>query len=353
MPATSSPATALRYRDVAAAVDWLCAAFGFEKQTVVAGESGAIVYAQLTFGRAMLMLAPVRDTPLDKFMKQPDEVGGAETQCCYFVVADADAHYARAKEGGTEIVLEVQDDDFGGRGYTCRDPEGHIWTFGTYDPWQGKHPAVTPGGRRIAAGRARRPGDDRNRGGGGCSLVGGVLKQPSAVGSTVQGPAVAEGTTERKERAPEATEVRAELDRERAAKATAEKEREGALKRVADEQRAREAAERSAREALAELDRERVAKATADKASEDVRARVVEEQRAREVAERAGREAREQLERERAGKSAAEMAKEFALARADEERLAREAAESAAREVRERAGARTGRKDAGGRRGCG
>src|SRR5262245_23028086 len=137
MPATSSPATAVRYRDVAAAVDWLCTAFGFEKQTVVAGENGAVDYAQLVCGRAMLMLAPVRDTPLDQLMKQPDEVGGAATQSSYLVVDDADAHHARAKAAGAEIVLELQDDDFGGRGYTCRDPEGHVWMFGTYDPWQG------------------------------------------------------------------------------------------------------------------------------------------------------------------------------------------------------------------------
>src|SRR5262245_4296858 len=140
MPATSSPATAMRYRDVAMAADWLCDAFGFEKQTVLTDEAGNTLYAQLTFGRALLMLAPVGDTPIEKFMKQPDEIGGAETQSCYFVVGDADTHAAMPKAAGAEIVLPVEDDGFGGRGYTCRDPEGHIWTFGTYDPWQGSFP---------------------------------------------------------------------------------------------------------------------------------------------------------------------------------------------------------------------
>ena len=60
MPTVSTPATAMRYRDVAAAADWLCAAFGFEKQTVLADDDGRTLYAQLTFGRALLMLAPVR-----------------------------------------------------------------------------------------------------------------------------------------------------------------------------------------------------------------------------------------------------------------------------------------------------
>src|SRR5262245_21732440 len=143
MPTTSNPATAMRYRDVAAAADWLCAAFGFEKLTVLTDEAGATIFAQLTFGRAMLMLAPVRDTPISKFMKQPDEIGGAETQSCYLMVPDADAHHERAKAAGAEIILDVEDDDFGGRGYTCRDPQGHIWMFGTYDPWQGKFPQPT------------------------------------------------------------------------------------------------------------------------------------------------------------------------------------------------------------------
>ena len=57
------------------------------------------------------------------------------TQSPYVIVADADAHYARAKAAGAEIVMDIKDEDYGGRGYSCRDPEGHVWNFGTYDPW--------------------------------------------------------------------------------------------------------------------------------------------------------------------------------------------------------------------------
>ena len=49
---------------------------------------------------------------------------------------DADQHYARAKAAGAEILFEIKDEDYGGRGYTCRDPEGHVWNFGTFDPWE-------------------------------------------------------------------------------------------------------------------------------------------------------------------------------------------------------------------------
>jgi uncharacterized glyoxalase superfamily protein PhnB len=67
-------------------------------------------------------------------MKSPHDAGGA-TQSIYLVVADADAHHAQAKAAGAEIVIPLVTQDYGGRDYTCRDIEGHIWTFGTYDPW--------------------------------------------------------------------------------------------------------------------------------------------------------------------------------------------------------------------------
>ena len=53
-------------------------------------------------------------------------------------MADADAVYARAKVAGFEMVIDIKDEDYGGRGFTCRDPEGHLWNVGTYDPWAAK-----------------------------------------------------------------------------------------------------------------------------------------------------------------------------------------------------------------------
>ena len=125
-----------RYRDAAAAIEWLCRAFGFEKQAVYPGEDGAIAHAQLTFGNGMIMLGSASNKgEFSKLMVDPQEVGGRETQSPYLVVADADAVYATAKAAGAKIVIEIKDEDYGGRGFTCRDPEGHIWNFGTYDPW--------------------------------------------------------------------------------------------------------------------------------------------------------------------------------------------------------------------------
>ena len=126
----------LRYRHAPAAIEWLCEAFGFRKHLVVPGENGTIAHAQLAFGTGMIMLGSVYDSGYGKLIKQPDQIGGAETQTAYVIVADPDAHYARAKAAGAEIILDIKDEDYGGRGYTCRDPEGHVWNFGSYDPWK-------------------------------------------------------------------------------------------------------------------------------------------------------------------------------------------------------------------------
>jgi uncharacterized glyoxalase superfamily protein PhnB len=102
---------------------------------VVPGEDGTIAHAQLTFGSGMIMLGSARDDAFDRLQKTPAQVGGVGTQSPYIIVADADAHHARAVTAGATVVYALKDEDYGGRGYSCRDPEGHLWNFGTYDPW--------------------------------------------------------------------------------------------------------------------------------------------------------------------------------------------------------------------------
>ncbi|MEH6419498.1 VOC family protein [Pseudomonas sp. CGJS7] len=127
----------LRYRNAPAAIEWLCRAFGFEKHAVY--QDGDIVHhAQLTYGPGMIMLGSVDPSTEGEWSKrivQPDEIGGRETQACSVVVSDADEHYARARAAGADIVVELADQDYGGRAYTCRDIEGRLWWFGTYNPW--------------------------------------------------------------------------------------------------------------------------------------------------------------------------------------------------------------------------
>jgi uncharacterized glyoxalase superfamily protein PhnB len=132
---TATVIPTLRYEDAPAAIEWLCEAFGFEKNLVVPGESGTIAHAQLVFGNGMIMLGSALDREFDKLQKPPSALGNVPSQSPYIILEDADKHYARAVAAGAEIVMDIKDEDHGGRGYSCRDPEGHIWNFGTYDPW--------------------------------------------------------------------------------------------------------------------------------------------------------------------------------------------------------------------------
>ena len=131
----SAAIACLRYRDAPAAIDWLCRVFGFERHLVVPDDAGGIAHAQLVLGGGMIMLGSARTNDYGLLMKLPDEVGGAQTQSSYLVVADPDAVHARAVAAGAKIAMPLKDEDYGGRGFSCYDLEGHLWSIGSYDPW--------------------------------------------------------------------------------------------------------------------------------------------------------------------------------------------------------------------------
>ncbi len=127
----------LRYRDAFAAIEWLVTALGFKKQAVyLAPDNKTVQHAQLTLGPGMIMIGSVDNGgEAGKFMVQPDEIGFRETKGAYLVVPDADAVYATAKSAGAEMIIDIRDMPYGGRHFSCRDLEGHMWGVGTYDPW--------------------------------------------------------------------------------------------------------------------------------------------------------------------------------------------------------------------------
>jgi uncharacterized glyoxalase superfamily protein PhnB len=117
----------LRYRDAHAAIDFLCEAFGFERHAVYASDDGAVEHAQLAHGSGVVMLSTERD----------DDRGWgnhAGQGWIYVVVDDPNVHYEQAKAAGATIVRELEDQDYGSRDYTAKDPEGNLWSFGSYDP---------------------------------------------------------------------------------------------------------------------------------------------------------------------------------------------------------------------------
>ena len=140
-PMTASGATIIpghRYRNAPAAIEWLCNVLGFTRHAVYEGENGSILHAELTLGNSMIMLGSGKDDEHSKGFKSPQELGGIETRSVYIVVPDADAAHARAVAAGATITRPLQDTPYGSREFAVKDPEGHSWSLGTYDPWQ-KH----------------------------------------------------------------------------------------------------------------------------------------------------------------------------------------------------------------------
>lgn len=121
----------MQYRDAPAAMKWLEKAFGFRTVMSHPDGHGGIAHAELSFGNGMVMLGSRKDNGLP--MTMPKDAGG-NTQGVYVVVKDPDAVYAKAQAAGAEIVMTIRDTDYGSRDFSARDPEGHLWSFGTYMP---------------------------------------------------------------------------------------------------------------------------------------------------------------------------------------------------------------------------
>ena len=118
----------LRYHDARAAIDWLGEAFGFTEKEVHADADGVIRHAELTGfgGIVMLGTEPEDGDPL--WGKH------AGQGWLYLSTEDPDALHDRAVAAGAEIVRQLTDTDYGSRDFSARDPEGNIWSFGTYAP---------------------------------------------------------------------------------------------------------------------------------------------------------------------------------------------------------------------------
>lgn len=121
----------MSYKDAPAAIEFLCKAFGFEKKAVYANEDGSIAHAELNLGSGIVMLGTEKHSELG--LRSSNGLGFV-TQGVYIAIEDTDAHFAGAKAAGAEVVMEPTDRDYGSRDYSVRDPEGHLWSFGTYRP---------------------------------------------------------------------------------------------------------------------------------------------------------------------------------------------------------------------------
>lgn len=107
--------------------------FSFVEHLVVSGAPGIIEHAQLKYENGMIMLGSARDDEFGKLVA-PHEAGRPATMAIHVVVKDLDSHYERAARAGAEILSKPSDPEYGGRFYSCRDLEGNVWSFGSYDP---------------------------------------------------------------------------------------------------------------------------------------------------------------------------------------------------------------------------
>jgi uncharacterized glyoxalase superfamily protein PhnB len=123
----SALSSALCYRDPKAALKFLEAAFGFEVVMLIEDGEGALVHSEMAFGDALIMIG----NEWTDDHKSPASIGGKNTQTVHIHVdTDIDAHCARARAAGFEILAEPETQFYGDRTDRCRDPEGHIWTVG-------------------------------------------------------------------------------------------------------------------------------------------------------------------------------------------------------------------------------
>lgn len=116
---------ALRYRDPDAALAFLRDAFGFKEIQAHRGDDGAIQHAEMQLSDGGMIM----------FGAGAPGLGNA---VLYAVVADVRAHHDRAAAAGATVTEPPTERDYGSTEYTVEDSEGHVWAFGTYDPYAGR-----------------------------------------------------------------------------------------------------------------------------------------------------------------------------------------------------------------------
>ena len=117
-----------RCKDTRALIDFLVAAFGFEEQFTVPGEGGrGIIHAQIRWpGGGGVMLGDAEGGDADHLALPSGPISG------YVATDEPDALHDRAVAAGATIVRGLRDEEYGSRGFSAADPEGNVWSFGTY-----------------------------------------------------------------------------------------------------------------------------------------------------------------------------------------------------------------------------
>jgi uncharacterized glyoxalase superfamily protein PhnB len=127
----------IRCRAAEAMIQWLTGVLGF-REHFAHRRQGIVEHAHLAFGSSILMLGQSRDDDYDKMV---GKAGARRTDSLYVAVDNPDELFARAKNAGATIEMELRDAEYGNCEFACRDPEGNLWSFGNYWPKADDKPA--------------------------------------------------------------------------------------------------------------------------------------------------------------------------------------------------------------------
>lgn len=115
----------IRYDDAEAALAFLTGTLGLEEQFVARDDDGRVTHAELSHETGVVMIGPRADRP------DPFDTGRAVV---YLAADDIDARHDRAVEAGATVVHGPLDQPYGSREFAVSDPEGNVWSVGTYRP---------------------------------------------------------------------------------------------------------------------------------------------------------------------------------------------------------------------------
>lgn len=155
----------LSYEDVAGAVAWLTAVFGFQERSRITAADGTISHVELAYeGNTLFLGNPGSGyesprhhrehcTAARRWSGSPYVVDGL-----YVEVVDVDAHLERARRGGAVILSGPETNPIGLRLYRAEDVEGHRWMFAQRLGSQDQPASESPSAWGVASSASKRQG---------------------------------------------------------------------------------------------------------------------------------------------------------------------------------------------------
>jgi len=117
----------LNCENAQATIGFLVDAFGFDLTAVHNDDAGRVSHAELRWPEGGGIMLGDAGRPDSEYASMP--TGAASV---YVVTDDPDRVYARARSAGAQVLRELREEDYGSRGFSVRDREGNIFSFGTY-----------------------------------------------------------------------------------------------------------------------------------------------------------------------------------------------------------------------------